>query len=276
MNKQTDIPISSSAAGKPSDDAREAQPQDNSQLSIVNCQLKDDCQLKKIIVAIDGHSSCGKSTMAKDLARAVGYIYVDSGAMYRAVTLYAMRHGLFKDGRLDEAGLEALLPEARITFVRDEATGLPRTFLNGEDVEDAIRGLDVSSHVSPVATLPAVRAALTRMQQEMGRGRGIVMDGRDIGTAVFPDAELKVFVTASAEVRAQRRYDELQAKGQPAAFDDILRNVRERDYIDSHRAVAPLRQAPDALLLDNSHMTIDQQRAWLLERFREKTKSSDN
>lgn len=276
MNKQTDIPISSSAAGKPSDDAREAQPQGNSQLSIVNCQLKDDCQLKKIIVAIDGHSSCGKSTMAKDLARAVGYIYVDSGAMYRAVTLYALRHNLFENGRLDERGLAALLPDAHITFVRDETTGQPRTHLCGEDVEEAIRGLEVSRHVSPVAALPAVRTALTRMQQQMGRRRGIVMDGRDIGTAVFPDAELKVFVTASPEVRARRRYDELQAKGQPAAFDDILRNVRERDYIDSHRAVAPLRQAPDALLLDNSHMTIDQQRAWLLERFREKTKSSDN
>ena len=270
MNRPSDIHTTPTAAGEPTDNARETQPQGNCQLSIVNSQLNNDCQLKRIIVAIDGHSSCGKSTMAKDLARAVGYIYVDSGAMYRAVTLYALRHGLFKDGRLDEAGLEALLPEARITFVRDEATGLPRTLLNGEDVEETIRGLEVSSHVSPVAALPAVRAALTRMQQDMGRERGIVMDGRDIGTAVFPDAELKVFVTASAEVRARRRYDELQAKGQPAAFDDILRNVRERDYIDSHRAVAPLRQAPDALLLDNSHLTIDEQRTWLLERFKER------
>ena len=270
MNQQPSNRPLTPAAGRLSDSRRETRPEGNRPPSDTNSRPK------KIIVAIDGHSSCGKSTMAKDLARAVGYIYVDSGAMYRAVTLYAMRHGLFKDGRLDEAGLEALLPEAHITFVRDEATGLPRTFLNGEDVEDAIRGLDVSSHVSPVAALPAVRTALTRMQQQMGRRRGIVMDGRDIGTAVFPDAELKVFVTASPEVRARRRYDELQAKGQPAAFDDILRNVRERDYIDSHRAVAPLRQAPDALLLDNSRMTIDEQRAWLLERFREKTKSSDN
>lgn len=224
--------------------------------------------MKKIIVAIDGHSSCGKSTMAKALAREVGYVYVDTGAMYRAVTLLALRQGLFgSDGTLQADRLEALLPGMSISFRLDEATRQPLVCLDGEVVERDIRGLEVSSHVSPVAALPFVREALTRQQQAMGQARGIVMDGRDIGTVVFPDAELKVFVTASAEVRARRRFDELEAKGMPADYAEILRNVEERDYIDSHRAVAPLRQAPDALLLDNSHLTIRQQHAWLLERF---------
>lgn len=224
--------------------------------------------MKKIIVAIDGHSSCGKSTMAKALAREVGYVYVDTGAMYRAVTLLALRQGLFgSDGALQADRLEALLPGVSISFRLDEATRQPLVCLDGEVVERDIRGLEVSSHVSPVAALPFVREALTRQQQVMGQERGIVMDGRDIGTVVFPDAELKVFVTASAEVRARRRFDELEAKGMPADYAEILRNVEERDYIDSHRAVAPLRQAPDALLLDNSHLTIQQQHAWLLERF---------
>lgn len=223
--------------------------------------------MKKIIVAIDGHSSCGKSTMAKALAREVGYVYVDTGAMYRAVTLLALRQGLFgSDGALQADRLEALLPGVSISFRLDEATRQPLVCLDGEVVERDIRGLEVSSHVSPVAALPFVREALTRQQQVMGQERGIVMDGRDIGTVVFPDAELKVFVTASAEVRARRRFDELEAKGMPADYAEILRNVEERDYIDSHRAVAPLRQAPDALLLD-SHLTIRQQHAWLLERF---------
>lgn len=224
--------------------------------------------MKKIIVAIDGHSSCGKSTMAKALAREVGYVYVDTGAMYRAVTLLALRQGLFgSDGALQADRLEALLPGVSISFRLDEATRQPLVCLDGEVVERDIRGLEVSSHVSPVAALPFVREALTRQQQVMGQERGIVMDGRDIGTVVFPDAELKVFVTASAEVRARRRFDELEAKGMPADYAEILRNVEERDYIDSHRAVAPLRQAPDALLLDNGHLTIRQQHAWLLERF---------
>ena len=228
--------------------------------------------MRKIIVAIDGHSSCGKSTMAKDLAREVGYIYVDTGAMYRAVTLFALRQGLFSpDGGIDAARLETLMPEVTVSFRLDEATGLPLVCLNGECVERDIRGLEVSAHVSPVAALPFVREALTRQQQAMGRERGLVMDGRDIGTVVFPDAELKVFVTASAEVPARRRYDELAAKGMAADYDDILRNVQERDYIDSHREVAPLRQAPDALLLDNSLLTVAQQKAWLMERFKEKT-----
>lgn len=230
--------------------------------------------MKKIIVAIDGHSSCGKSTMAKDLAREVGYIYVDTGAMYRAVTLYALRHGLFEEsGEIKAAELQQTLADIHVSFRLNPLTHLPETMLNGECVEADIRTMEVSRHVSPVAALPAVRTAMTREQQQMGRDKGIVMDGRDIGSVVFPDAELKVFVTATAEVRAKRRYDELTAKGQDVNYDDILKNVVERDYIDSHRAVAPLVQAPDALLLDNSEMTIAQQKAWLKEQFIRRTQS---
>ena len=231
--------------------------------------------MKKIIVAIDGHSSCGKSTMAKSLAAQVGYIYVDTGAMYRAVTLFAMREGLFDaQGQPDAARLEALVPEIEVSFHLDPTTNLPLVCLNGEVVEEEVRTLEVSSHVSAIAALPFVREALTRQQQRMGEEKGIVMDGRDIGTVVFPQAELKVFVTASAEVRAQRRYLELTAKGQTVAFEDILRNVQERDYIDSHREVAPLRQADDALVLDNSEMTREEQMQWLLDRFEERTGAS--
>lgn len=226
--------------------------------------------MKKIVIAIDGHSSCGKSTMAKQLAREVGYIYVDSGAMYRAVTLYAQRHHLFlADGSVDAEGLHREMPNIRVNFRLDPATNLPLTYLGEECVEEAIRSIEVSRQVSPVAALPFVREAMTQLQQQMGETKGIVMDGRDIGTAVFPDAELKIFVTASAEVRAQRRYDELQAKGMPASYEDILRNVQERDYIDTHRALNPLRQADDALVLDNSHLTREEQSQWLLERFHE-------
>lgn len=228
---------------------------------------------KKIIIAIDGYSSCGKSTMAKDLARAIGYTYIDTGAMYRAVTLYAMRHSLIDGDKVDADALAARMDDIRVTFGRDAATGLPFTQLNGENVEHEIRSLAVSAHVSPVAALPFVRSALTRQQQEMGRVGGVVMDGRDIGTAVFPDAALKVFVTASPEVRAQRRYDELKAKGMEASFEDILKNVKERDYIDSHREVAPLRQADDAVVLDNSHMTIPEQKEWLLNEFHKATQA---
>lgn len=229
--------------------------------------------MKKIIVAIDGHSSCGKSTMAKDLAREVGYIYVDTGAMYRAVTLFALRQGLFRpDGSVLADRLEALMPQVSVGFTLDPATRLPLVQLCGETVESEIRGLEVSSRVSPIAALPFVRRAMTEQQQLMGRQKGIVMDGRDIGTVVFPEAELKIFVTASAEVRARRRFDELTAKGQQVDFGEILRNVQERDYIDSHRAVAPLRQAPDALLLDNSSLTVAEQKAWLLARFEERTR----
>ena len=228
--------------------------------------------MKKITIAIDGHSSCGKSTMAKDLARRVGYIYVDTGAMYRSVTLYALRNGLFnEDGSIKTCELEQQMPQIRITFQLNPETGRPDTYLNGECVEQTIRSLEVRNHVSPIAALPFVLTAMVAQQQAMGQDGGIVMDGRDIGTVVFPQAELKVFVTASAEVRAQRRYDEPLQKGMPADYDDILRNVQERDYIDSHREVSPLRQADDALLLDNSHMTIPEQNEWLMQRFLERT-----
>ena len=229
--------------------------------------------MRKITIAIDGHSSCGKSTMAKDLARKIGYVYVDTGAMYRAVTYYALQHGLYnEEGELQTEALEAHLPEIIISFQFNPETGRPDTYLNGECVEGFIRGMEVSNKVSEVAARPFVREALVAQQQRMGAEKGVVMDGRDIGTVVFPDAELKVFVTASAEVRAQRRYKELLEKGTPADFDEILRNVQERDYLDSHREVSPLRQAEDAILLDNSEMTIPEQNEWLMARYEEAVK----
>ncbi|MBQ4587867.1 MAG: (d)CMP kinase [Bacteroidaceae bacterium] len=228
--------------------------------------------MKKITIAIDGYSSCGKSTMAKDLAREVGYIYIDSGAMYRAVTLYCLENQLFTEEGIDTTKLETALPDIHISFQLNPDTQRPMTFLNGENVEDRIRTMEVSSHVSPVAALPFVREALVKQQQDMGKEKGIVMDGRDIGTAVFPEAELKIFVVASAEIRAQRRYDELKAKGQEASYDEILANVKERDYIDQNREVSPLRQADDAILLDNSNLTIGEQKQWLKERFEEAVK----
>ena len=228
--------------------------------------------MKKIVIAIDGYSSCGKSTMAKDLAREVGYIYVDTGAMYRAVTLFAMRNGVFDaEGNIDEARLKTLLPDVKLTFKLNNETKLPEVCLNGECVERDIRTLEVSQHVSPIAALPFVREKLVEQQQAMGKEKGSVMDGRDIGTVVFPDAELKIFVTASAEIRAQRRFKELEAKGMPANFDEILQNVEQRDYIDTHRETSPLRQADDALVLDNSHLTIADQKVWLMEKFNERT-----
>lgn len=224
--------------------------------------------MKKITIAIDGHSSCGKSTMAKDLAKRIGYIYVDTGAMYRSVTLYALRNGLFHaNGTIKEEELRAQMGNIKISFKLNKATGRPDTYLNEENVENQIRTMEVSSHVSVIAALPFVRAALVEQQQQMGAEKGIVMDGRDIGTVVFPNAELKVFVTASPEVRAQRRYDELKAKGIEANFDDILKNVQERDYIDSHRATSPLRKAEGAIELDNSNITIEQQQQWLYDQY---------
>ncbi len=228
--------------------------------------------MKKITIAIDGFSSCGKSTMAKDLAREVGYVYVDTGAMYRSVTLFAMRNGLFgDDGSLLTDELQNRMGEINISFKINKETGHPDTYLNGENVEQQIRTMEVSAHVSQVAALPFVRAALVAQQQAMGKEKGIVMDGRDIGTTVFPDAELKIYVTASAEVRAQRRFDELRGKGMAADYNTILANVKERDYIDSHREVSPLRKADDAIELDNSHMTIAEQKQWLLDKFRKAT-----
>lgn len=225
--------------------------------------------MKKIIIAIDGFSSCGKSTMAKDLAREIGYIYVDTGAMYRAVTLFALRNGCFiNDSEVDVEKLKNKMAEISITFAINKKTGRPDTYLNAENVEKEIRAMDVSSHVSPIATVPFVRKAMVAQQQKMGDKKGLVMDGRDIGTTVFPSAELKIYVTASAEIRAKRRFDELQAKGMPADFDDILKNVNERDYIDTHREISPLSKAEDAILLDNSDMTIAEQKQWLLDKYR--------
>ena len=227
--------------------------------------------MKKITIAIDGFSSCGKSTMAKDLAKKLGYVYVDTGAMYRAVTLYAMRNGLFNaDGSVKTADLERQMNKINITFKLNKTAERPDTYLNNELVENDIRTLEVSNHVSQIAAVPFIREAMVAQQQRMGKDKGVVMDGRDIGTTVFPEAELKIFVTASAEVRAQRRYDELKEKGMPADFNDILKNVQERDYIDSHREVSPLRKAPDAIELDNSHMTITEQSAWLMEQVEQK------
>lgn len=224
--------------------------------------------MKKITIAIDGLSSCGKSTMAKELAKAIGYIYVDTGAMYRAVTLFALRHGIFNaDGSVQLEKLKEMMPQIGVSFKLNSVTGRPETYLNSENVEQEIRSMEVSSHVSPIAAIDFVRTALVAQQQQMGKEKGIVMDGRDIGTVVFPDAELKIYVTADAEVRAQRRFEELKEKGQPADFNTILKNVHERDYIDSHREVSPLRKADDALELDNSHLTIAQQNAWLKEHY---------
>ena len=227
--------------------------------------------MKKITIAIDGFSSCGKSTMAKDLAREVGYIYIDSGAMYRAVTLYSIENGIFNGDDIDEEKLKQHIQDIHISFELNPTTGRPDTYLNGVNVENKIRTMDVSSKVSPISALGFVRTAMVAQQQAMGAAKGIVMDGRDIGTTVFPDAELKIFVTASAKIRAQRRYDELTAKGQPASFEEILKNVEDRDRIDQNREVSPLRKANDALELDNSNLTIEQQKEWLFEQFKRVT-----
>lgn len=217
-----------------------------------------------ITIAIDGYSSSGKSSMAKALARTIGYRYIDSGAMYRAVTLYAMRHNMISpDGKVNEQALINALPQITIDFNVDNYN--QRTLLNGEDVEDEIRQMGVSSNVSPVAAIPAVRHALVAMQQKMGESKNIVMDGRDIGTTVFPDAEMKVFVNASAETRARRRYIELTEKGIETTYEAVLENVVGRDHIDETRAESPLRRADDAIDLDNSNMTIEQQNKWLLD-----------
>ena len=227
--------------------------------------------MKKITIAIDGHSSCGKSTMAKDLARRIGYVYIDTGAMYRAVTLFAMRHNLIANGQVDAAKLQEEMGNIHISLRLNPETQRPDTYLNGECVEREIRTMEVSRHVSLIAALPFVRSAMVEMQREMGKEKGVVMDGRDIGTVVFPNAELKIFVTASAEVRAQRRYDELTAKGEKCNYEEILENVKERDHIDSTRETSPLRQAEDAIVLDNTHMTIPEQEDWLMEEYKKRT-----
>ena len=225
--------------------------------------------MKKIIIAIDGYSSSGKSTMARDLARRIGYVYVDSGAMYRAVTLYALRNGMVSDGRLDTETLVKALPEIGIAFRPAGDDGVQHTLLNGEDVEKEIRSMEVSGMVSPVAAVPEVRRRLTELQRDFGRDRGIVMDGRDIGTTVFPDAEMKVFVDASPEVRAGRRVKELLEKGEQVDYESVLANIRERDRIDTTRKESPLTKAPDALTLDNDRMTIPEQMEWLMTKYKE-------
>lgn len=225
--------------------------------------------MKKIVIAIDGFSSCGKSTMAKDLANQINYIYIDSGAMYRAITLYSIQNNYFdENGVLDEKKLEENIDSIKISFKYDSQTKKLTTFLNGKDVESEIRTMEVSSKVSVVSALPFVRKAMVRQQQEIGKEKGIVMDGRDIGTVVFPDADLKIFVTASAAIRAQRRLDELKTKGDTeSSFEDVLKNIEDRDFLDQNRTESPLRKADDAIELDNSHMTIEEQMNWLLDKF---------
>lgn len=223
--------------------------------------------MKQITIAIDGYSSCGKSTMAKDLASEIGYVYIDSGAMYRAVTLYAIEHGIIANDKIDEERLSEALKDIEISFQFNSERGRPDTYLNGLRVEDRIRTMEVSSWVSPIAALSFVREEMVRQQQRMGQEKGIVMDGRDIGTTVFPDAELKIFVKACSLVRAKRRYDELTAKGEVCDMAEILENVEKRDYIDTHREISPLRQAEDAIVLDNSHMSIAEQKEWLLNEY---------
>lgn len=220
----------------------------------------------KIIIAIDGHSSCGKSTVAKEVAARLKYLYLDSGAMYRAVTLYCLRNNLINDDHLNEKALINNLEQIRISFRHNPATLGNDTFLNGENIEDEIRELPVSRNVSNIAAVKEVRQFLVASQREIGKGKGIVMDGRDIGTVVFPDAELKIFMTASPEIRAQRRYDELTAKGIVVNFDEIKANIISRDRIDENREISPLRKADDAVVLDNSHLTREEQLSWVLDR----------
>ncbi|MDE5561011.1 MAG: (d)CMP kinase [Bacteroidaceae bacterium] len=229
-----------------------------------------------ITIAIDGYSSCGKSTMAKNLAKELGYIYIDTGAMYRSVTYYAMLNGMIdSDGNIHSERLEQAMGDIDISFRLNPETGRPDTYLNGVCVEDKIRTLEVSRHVSKIAALGFVREAMVAIQREMGKAKGVILDGRDIGTVVFPDAELKIFVKADDRIRAQRRYDELRANGEQCDFDDILRNVRERDYIDTHRDIAPLIQASDAVVLDNSNMSIAEQQEWLLKLTKEAVSASE-
>lgn len=229
--------------------------------------------MKKLIIAIDGYSSSGKSTMARDLARRIGYVYVDSGAMYRAVTLYAIEHGMASPEKgVDTKALIAALPDIHISFTPAGADGKQHTLLNGRDVEKEIRDMQVSSLVSPVAVIPEVRRHLVALQQEYGKEKGIVMDGRDICTTVFPHAEMKVFVNASPEERARRRTRELAEKGEEVSYEDVLKNIRERDHIDTTRKESPLRKADDAVLLDNDNMTIPQQMDWLLKLYEDRSR----
>ena len=221
---------------------------------------------KKIVIAIDGFSSCGKSTFAKAIAARLGYIFIDTGAMYRAVTLYALEQGAIRSGIVHEEEVVRLLGDISISFRFNPERGASDIYVNGDRVEGKIRTIEVSNCVSAVSAIAEVRHKLVAMQQEMGRRRGVVMDGRDIGTVVFPDAELKIFMTADPHVRARRRYDELTAKGDNVSLEEIEQNVRDRDYQDMHRAISPLKQADDAIVLDNSTMSVDEQMEWVMER----------
>ena len=222
---------------------------------------------KKIVIAIDGFSSCGKSTFAKAIAAKLGYIFIDTGAMYRAVTLYALEQGAIVEGVVDQERVEQLLGEVEISFRFNAERGASDIYVNGVYAEDRIRGIEVSNCVSKVSSIGAVREKLVAMQQQMGSERGVVMDGRDIGTVVFPDAELKIFMTADPKVRAERRYKELTAKGEEVTMEEILENVISRDQADMTRAISPLRRAEDALELDNSYMSVEEQMAWFMERY---------
>jgi len=222
---------------------------------------------RKIIIAVDGFSSCGKSTFAKAIAARLGYIFIDTGAMYRAVTLYSAEHGAIRSGVVDDEAVAALLDQMSIAFRFNPERGASDIYVNGELVEGRIRSIEVSNCVSAVSSIARVREELVAMQQQMGRSKGVVMDGRDIGTVVFPDAELKIFMTADAEVRARRRYDELTAKGDSVSFEEVYQNVIRRDHADMTRAISPLRQADDAIVLDNSHMTVEEQMAWFMDKF---------
>lgn len=221
---------------------------------------------KKINIALDGHSSCGKSTIAKRLAQDLGYTYIDTGAMYRGITLFTLREGLWHEGQPLEEEIAKALPRIELRFAPSPQGGGQHLLLNGEDVEQEIRGMEVSNHVSPIATLPSVRTHLVLQQQAMAQHKGVVMDGRDVGTIILPDAELKIFITASPEVRAERRFKELQQKGFPATYEEVLTNVTTRDHIDSTRKVSPLKRAPDAFLLDNSHLTLEEQQDWVMKK----------
>ena len=222
---------------------------------------------RKIVIAIDGFSSCGKSTFAKAIAACLGYIFIDTGAMYRAVTLYSLEHGAVVDGEVQQDKVVELLPQIEISFRFNAERGASDIYVNGVEVEQKIRSIEVSNLVSKISSIAQVREKLVAMQQRMGQERGVVMDGRDIGTVVFPDAELKIYMTADPAVRAQRRYDELTAKGDDVTLEEILENVISRDHADMNREISPLRQAEDAIVLDNSHMSVEEQMAWFMERY---------
>ena len=228
---------------------------------------------QKIVIAIDGFSSCGKSTFAKAIAARLGYIFIDTGAMYRAVTLYALEQGAIVEGKVDEAAVVALLPEVNISFKFNAERGASDVYVNGELAEGKILNIEVSNCVSSVSSIREVREKLVAMQQQMGRERGVVMDGRDIGTVVFPDAELKIFMTDEPKVRSERGYAEVTAKGDKVTMEEILENVISRDKADMERAISPLRQAEDAVVLDNSYMSVEEQMAWFMERYEQIVKA---